>query len=210
MDVFDKCYIVVLYAIWLYKETRAMDGIWILLAAFLAIGALFLRQICSKDRQVLGPHGSSTASRGKPTEVGSGEPARPTYASLEPSYRGLRVLVVDDYQTMRRVMSVQLMQIGFGYVDTAADGAEALSKLRSMNFDLVVSDWNMSPMTGLQLLQQIRADDKLKHIPFIMVSAEDEIDMMLAARQAGSSAYLLKPFTVEALKEKIGSALNKK
>jgi two-component system, chemotaxis family, chemotaxis protein CheY len=113
------------------------------------------------------------------------------------------VLIVDDYATMRRILRNLLSQLGFKDVDEAADGAQALQKLRDRAFGLVVSDWNMEPMTGLQLLQEVRADPKLKHLPFIMVTAESKTENVIAAKQAGVSNYIVKPFNAETLKSKI-------
>ena len=117
------------------------------------------------------------------------------------------VLVVDDYSTMRRIIRNLLTQIGFNNVDEAADGATALAKLRERSFGLVISDWNMEPMTGLQLLQEVRVDTKLKGTPFIMVTAETKTENVVAAKQAGVSNYIIKPFNADTLKKKIESVL---
>lgn len=117
------------------------------------------------------------------------------------------VLVVDDYGTMRRIVRNLLTQIGFTNIDEAADGAAALVKLREKAFGLVISDWNMEPMTGLQLLQEVRADAKLGQLPFIMVTAESKTENVLAAKQAGVNNYIIKPFNAETLKKKIESVL---
>jgi len=117
------------------------------------------------------------------------------------------VLVVDDYSTMRRIIRNLLTQIGFTNVDEASDGADALRKLREKSFGLVISDWNMEPMTGLQLLQEVRADAKLKPMPFIMVTAESKTENVVAAKQAGVNNYIVKPFNAETLKKKIESVL---
>jgi two-component system chemotaxis response regulator CheY len=121
--------------------------------------------------------------------------------------KSMNVLIVDDYKTMLRIIRNLLKQIDFNYVDEATDGAEALAKLRSGNFGLVISDWNMQPMTGLQLLQEVRADARLKSLPFIMVTAESKAENVVAARQAGVSNYIVKPFNAETLKEKIEKVL---
>jgi two-component system chemotaxis response regulator CheY len=115
----------------------------------------------------------------------------------------MKVLVVDDYKTMTRIIRNLLKQIDFHDADEAADGHEALAKLRAGNFGLVISDWNMAPMTGLDLLKEVRADAKLKHLPFIMVTAESKTENVVAAKQAGVSNYIVKPFNAETLKEKI-------
>jgi two-component system chemotaxis response regulator CheY len=117
--------------------------------------------------------------------------------------RGMKVLVVDDYKTMTRIIRNLLKQIEINDSDEAADGHEALAKLRSGSFDLVISDWNMAPMTGLDLLKEVRADAKLKEIPFIMVTAESKTENVVAAKAAGVSNYIVKPFNAETLREKI-------
>jgi two-component system chemotaxis response regulator CheY len=121
--------------------------------------------------------------------------------------RAMNVLIVDDYKTMLRIIRNLLKQIDFNNVDEATDGAEALAKLRTGNFGLVISDWNMEPMTGLQLLQEVRADARLKATPFIMITAESKAENVVAARQAGVSNYIVKPFNAETLKEKIEKVL---
>ena len=108
---------------------------------------------------------------------------------------------------MRRIIRNLLTQIGFTNVDEASDGADALRKLREKSFGLVISDWNMEPMTGLQLLQEVRADAKLKPMPFIMVTAESKTENVVAAKQAGVNNYIVKPFNAETLKKKIESVL---
>ena len=109
-----------------------------------------------------------------------------------PIDKSINVLIVDDYKTMLRIIRNLLKQIEFNNVEEATDGAEALAKLRSGNFGLVISDWNMVPMTGLQLLQEVRADAKLKAMPFIMVTAESKVENVVAAKQAGVSNYIVK------------------
>lgn len=113
------------------------------------------------------------------------------------------VLVVDDYKTMVRIIRNLLKQIGFDDVDEAADGAEALTKLRERKYGLVISDWNMEPMTGYELLKQVRADDALSEIPFIMITAEAKSENVIAARKAGVNNYIVKPFNAQTLKGKI-------
>ena len=119
----------------------------------------------------------------------------------------MNILIVDDYKTMLRIIRNLLKQIEFNNVEEATDGAEALAKLRSGNFGLVISDWNMAPMTGLQLLQEVRADARLKSTPFIMVTAECKAENVVAAKQAGVSNYIVKPFNAETLREKIEKVL---
>ncbi len=121
--------------------------------------------------------------------------------------KSMNVLIVDDYKTMLRIVRNLLKQIDFHNVEEASDGSEALSKLRSGSFGLVISDWNMQPMTGLQLLQEVRADSRLRHLPFIMVTAESKSENVVAAKQAGVSNYIVKPFNAETLKEKIEKVL---
>ncbi len=121
--------------------------------------------------------------------------------------KAMNVLIVDDYKTMLRIVRNLLKQIEFNNVDEASDGSEALSKLRAGNFGLVISDWNMAPMTGLQLLQEVRADGKLKTLPFIMITAESKSENVVAAKQAGVSNYIVKPFNAETLKGKIDKVL---
>lgn len=113
------------------------------------------------------------------------------------------ILVVDDYQTMVRIMRNLLKQIGYENVDDAANGEEALAKVRSKSYGLIISDWNMEPMTGLELLQNVRADPMSAQTPFIMVTAESKTDNVLAARKAGVSSYIVKPFNAQMLKAKI-------
>src|SRR5690242_14299649 len=120
----------------------------------------------------------------------------------------MSVLVVDDYATMRKIVRQLLKQIGFSNVHEAADGAEALNLMRDgLGFGLVISDWNMEPMTGLDLLREVRADAKLKDTPFIMVTAESKTENVVVAKQNGVSNYIVKPFNAETLKNKIASVL---
>ncbi|PVE22459.1 two-component system response regulator [Microvirga sp. KLBC 81] len=115
------------------------------------------------------------------------------------------VLVVDDYQTMVRILRNLLKQIGFNDVDDASDGQAALEKLRSRKYGLVISDWNMAPMTGYELLQQVRADAELGSLPFIMVTAEAKTENVVAAKKAGVNNYIVKPFNAETLRSKISA-----
>jgi two-component system, chemotaxis family, chemotaxis protein CheY len=119
----------------------------------------------------------------------------------------MNVLIVDDYKTMLRIVKNLLNQIGFTSVDEAEDGSSALAKIRQKEYGLIISDWNMQPMTGLQLLQEVRADAKLKHIPFIMVTAESKTENVVAAKQAGVNNYIVKPFNAGTLKGKIATVL---
>ena len=113
------------------------------------------------------------------------------------------VLIVDDYKTMLRIIRNLLKQLDIENVEEATDGQEALIKLRAGNFGLVISDWNMAPMTGLDLLKEVRSDARLKSTPFIMITAESKTENVVAAKQAGVSNYIVKPFNAETLKEKI-------
>ena len=119
----------------------------------------------------------------------------------------INILIVDDYKTMLRIIRGLLTQIGFNNVDEAANGAEAMNKLKEKKYDLIISDWNMEPMTGLELLQNVRADEKTKSTPFIMVTAESKTENVIAAKQAGVSNYIVKPFNAETLKAKLASVL---
>jgi two-component system chemotaxis response regulator CheY len=120
----------------------------------------------------------------------------------------VKILVVDDYPTMRRIVRNLLDQIGFKDVEEAGNGAEALEKIKVSRYDMVISDWNMEPMTGLELLKHVRADAALAKTPFIMVTAESKTENVVAAKQAGASQYIVKPFTAETLKAKIASVVN--
>jgi two-component system chemotaxis response regulator CheY len=115
------------------------------------------------------------------------------------------VLVVDDYSTMVRIIRNLLAQIGFGDVDDAKDGESALEKMRIKRYGLVISDWNMEPMTGYDLLKEVRADPGLGQVPFIMVTAESKTENVIAAKKAGVNTYIVKPFNAQTLKSKIES-----
>ena len=113
------------------------------------------------------------------------------------------VLVVDDYKTMVRIIRNLLKQLGFENVEDAADGTEALAKMQNQKFGLVISDWNMEPMTGYELLKQVRGDTNLTKTPFIMVTAESKTENVIAAKKAGVNNYIVKPFNAQTLKGKI-------
>jgi len=119
----------------------------------------------------------------------------------------MRILIVDDYKTMLRIVRNLLKQLGFGNVDEATDGSMALGKCRTQSYGLVISDWNMEPMTGLQFLKELRADEKLKGTPFIMVTAESKTENVIAAKQAGVNNYIVKPFNAETLRKKMSSVI---
>src|SRR6478609_6481687 len=116
---------------------------------------------------------------------------------------GMPILVVDDYQTMVRIIRNLLKQLGFEDVDDASDGTMALAKLKQKQYGLVISDWNMEPMTGYELLRHVRADDGLRTTPFIMVTAESKTENVIAAKKAGVNNYIVKPFNAQTLKTKI-------
>jgi len=120
--------------------------------------------------------------------------------ALDPS---MPILVVDDYQTMIRIIRNLLKQLGFEEVDDALDGTQALAKMKQRKYGLVISDWNMEPMTGYDLLKAVRSDDGLKEMPFIMVTAESKTDNVIAAKKAGVNSYIVKPFNAQTLKQKI-------
>ena len=119
----------------------------------------------------------------------------------------MKFLVVDDYNTMQRILTNLLKQLGFTNVESASDGQQALGMLNDDKFDFVISDWNMEPMTGIELLREVRGSDSLKHLPFIMITAESKTENVVAAKQAGVSNYIVKPFNAETLKGKIASVI---
>ena len=120
--------------------------------------------------------------------------------AIDPS---MPILVVDDYSTMIRIIRNLLRQLGFVDVDDAPDGTIALSKMQIRRYGLVISDWNMEPMTGYELLKQVRADPSIASTPFIMVTAESKTENVIAAKQAGVNNYIVKPFNADTLKNKI-------
>ena len=115
------------------------------------------------------------------------------------------ILIVDDYNTMIRIIRNLLKQLGFEDIDDASDGSAALAKMRTRQYGLVISDWNMEPMTGYDLLQEVRNDPGLAQTPFIMVTAESKTENVIAAKKAGVSNYIVKPFNALTLKSKIDS-----
>jgi two-component system, chemotaxis family, chemotaxis protein CheY len=117
----------------------------------------------------------------------------------------LPILVVDDYNTMIRILRNLLKQIGFSNIDDASDGSEALAKMREKQYSLVISDWQMEPMTGYELLKEVRQDCDLKAMPFIMVTAESKTENVIAAKRAGVDNYIVKPFNAATLKSKIAA-----
>jgi two-component system chemotaxis response regulator CheY len=123
--------------------------------------------------------------------------------------KNMKFLVVDDFSTMRRIVRNLLKELGYTNVDEAEDGVGALARLRGGGFDFVVSDWNMPNMTGIDMLRAIRADDDLRHLPVLMVTAEARKENIIEAAQAGASGYVVKPFTAATLEEKINKILQK-
>ena len=121
----------------------------------------------------------------------------------------MKILVVDDFPTMRRIIKNLLKDLGFENVDEAEDGAMGLEKLRNGNFEFVVSDWNMPNMDGLEMLKSIRADPALSSLPVLMVTAEAKKENIIAAAQAGASGYVVKPFTAATLEEKLNKIFEK-
>lgn len=121
----------------------------------------------------------------------------------------LKFLVVDDFSTMRRIVRNLLKELGFANVDEAEDGAVALQKLQGGGYDFVVTDWNMPNMDGLQLLQAVRANPALAHLPVLMITAEAKKENIIAAAQAGASGYIVKPFTAGTLSEKLAKIFEK-
>jgi two-component system chemotaxis response regulator CheY len=115
------------------------------------------------------------------------------------------VLIVDDYNTMVRIIRNLLRQLGFEHIDDASDGSSALVKMEQRKYGLVISDWNMEPMTGYDLLQKVRANPEMSETPFIMVTAESKTENVVAAKKAGVSNYIVKPFNAQTLKSKIDS-----
>lgn len=125
------------------------------------------------------------------------------------SNKNLKILVVDDFPTMRRIIRNLLKDLGYENVDEAEDGAMGLEKLRNGSFDFVVSDWNMPNLDGLEMLKQMRADAKLSKLPVLMVTAEAKKENIIAAAQAGANGYVVKPFTAATLEEKLNQIFEK-
>lgn len=123
--------------------------------------------------------------------------------------KNMKILVVDDFPTMRRIIRSLLRELGFTNIEEAEDGQQGLSKLKEGGFELIISDWNMPNMDGLEMLKQVRADDALKHLPVLMVTAEAKKENIIAAAQAGASGYVVKPFTAATLEEKLNKIFEK-
>jgi two-component system, chemotaxis family, chemotaxis protein CheY len=123
--------------------------------------------------------------------------------------KNMKILVVDDFPMMRRIVRNLLKELGFSNVDEAEDGAAGLAKLKAGGFEFVVSDWNMPNMDGLAMLKEIRADASLASLPVLMVTAEAKKENIIAAAQAGANGYVVKPFTAATLDEKLQKILDK-
>ena len=121
--------------------------------------------------------------------------------------KNMKVHIVDDYTTMLRILRNLLRQISIENVEESSSGEDALRKIKASPPELIISDWNMEPMTGLELLRQVRADERLRRLPFIMVTAESKTENVLAAKQAGVSNYIVKPFNADTLRAKIDSVM---
>jgi two-component system, chemotaxis family, chemotaxis protein CheY len=117
--------------------------------------------------------------------------------------KNMKILIVDDFSTMRRIIKNLLRDLGFNNTSEADDGSTALPMLQSGNFDFLITDWNMPNMPGIDLLRAVRADEKLKSMPVLLVTAEAKRDQIVEAAQAGVNGYIIKPFTAETLREKI-------
>ena len=117
--------------------------------------------------------------------------------------KAMNVLVVDDYKTMVRIVRNLVSELGFTNIDDASDGPTALNMIRSKEYGLILSDWNMQPMTGYELLKEVRANPQTAATPFIMITAESKTENVIAAKQAGVSNYIVKPFNAQTLKSKI-------
>ena len=115
----------------------------------------------------------------------------------------MKFLVVDDFSTMRRIVRNLLKELGFTNVDEAEDGTAALHKLKTQAYEFVISDWNMPNMTGIELLRAVRADPQIKHLPFLMITAEAKRENIIEAATAGANGYIVKPFTAAVLEEKL-------
>ena len=123
--------------------------------------------------------------------------------------KDMPILIVDDFNTMLRVVRNLLRQLGFDNIEEASDGSQALDKLRGADnkFGLVISDWNMEPMTGLQLLKELRTDEQLKQTPFIMITAESKTENVIIAKEAGVNNYIVKPFDAQTLRAKMSAVI---
>ena len=130
-------------------------------------------------------------------------------AALDQVPRTIKILVVDDFSTMRRIVKNILAQLGFTNVEEAEDGKDALKKLQAGNFEFVISDWNMPNMMGIDLLREVRSDQNLHALPFLIVTAESQKENLDEAVEAGVSSYIVKPFTADTLEQKLELIFNK-
>lgn len=124
-----------------------------------------------------------------------------------PVNKDMNILIVDDFKTMLKILENFLRQFGFKNIDEATDGTKALEKMKEKKYDLVLSDWNMEPMSGLDLLKQVRANPETKSIPFILITAESKVENIIAAKQAGVNNYIVKPLNANTLKEKLTAVI---
>lgn len=121
--------------------------------------------------------------------------------------KDMSILVVDDFNTMRRIVRSLLKQLGFNNVDEAVDGDDALSKIAIKEYALVLSDWNMEPKSGIELLREVRQSEQHKDIPFILITAESKVENIVEAKKAGVNQYIVKPFNAKTLKEKLSTVI---
>lgn len=121
--------------------------------------------------------------------------------------KNMPILVVDDFNTMRRIVRSLLKQLGFNNVDEAADGNEALEKIAEKKYGLVLSDWNMEPKSGIELLKEVRQNEQYKNLPFILITAESKVENIVEAKKAGVNQYIVKPFNAKTLKEKMSGVI---
>tara|TARA_R110002095_G_scaffold35504_1_gene33436 strand:+ start:697 stop:1083 length:387 start_codon:yes stop_codon:yes gene_type:complete len=121
--------------------------------------------------------------------------------------KDMSILVVDDFNTMRRIVRSLLKQLGFNNVDEAVDGNDALSKISSKEYALILSDWNMEPKSGIELLREVRQSEKHKDMPFILITAESKVENIVEAKKAGVNQYIVKPFNAKTLKEKLSTVI---
>ena len=121
--------------------------------------------------------------------------------------KNMPILVVDDFNTMRRIVRSLLKQLGFNNVDEAVDGDDALSKISEKEYALILSDWNMEPKSGIELLREVRKSEKHKSLPFILITAESKVENIIEAKKAGVNQYIVKPFNAKTLKEKLSTVI---
>jgi two-component system, chemotaxis family, chemotaxis protein CheY len=121
--------------------------------------------------------------------------------------KNMKILIVDDFKTMLKIIRSLLKQLGFNNVDEATDGTAALELMKTNKYQMIISDWNMEPMSGIELLRTIRANPETKALPVILITAESKIENVILAKQAGVSNYIVKPFNADTLKEKLVSVL---